>query len=66
VVSVTNPYGRNLDFLDQSRYFSFQVGPQLYSRGSVDPVPDPLLLSKSGSAGNRIRTFGSVARNSHH
>jgi hypothetical protein len=33
VVSVTNPYGRNLDFLDRSRYFLFQVTPQLYSRG---------------------------------
>jgi hypothetical protein len=29
--------------------------PQLYSRGWVDPVPDPLLLRRSGSAGNRIR-----------
>jgi hypothetical protein len=25
VVSVTNPYGRNLGFLDRSRYFFFQV-----------------------------------------
>jgi hypothetical protein len=32
----------------------------------VDHVPDPLLLRKSGSAGNRIRTSGSVARNSDH
>jgi hypothetical protein len=30
----------------------------------VDPVPDPLLLRKSGSAGNRTRTSGSVASNS--
>jgi hypothetical protein len=30
----------------------------------VDPVPDPLLLRKSGSAGNRGRAYGSVARNS--
>jgi hypothetical protein len=30
----------------------------------VDPVTDPLLLRKSGSAGNQIRTSGSVARNS--
>jgi hypothetical protein len=30
----------------------------------VDPVPDPLLLRKSGSAGNRTRTSGPVARNS--
>jgi hypothetical protein len=27
----------------------------------VDPVPDPLLLRKSGSVGNRTRTSGSVA-----
>jgi hypothetical protein len=33
VVSVTDPYGRILRFLDRSRYFSFQVAPQLYSRG---------------------------------
>jgi hypothetical protein len=30
------------------------------------PVPDPLLLGKSGSAGNQILTSGSVARNSAH
>jgi hypothetical protein len=30
----------------------------------VDPVPDPLLLRKSGRAGNRARISGSVARNS--
>jgi hypothetical protein len=29
----------------------------------VDPVPDPLLLRKSGISGNRTRTSGSVARN---
>jgi hypothetical protein len=65
-VSVTNPYGRNLDFLDQSCYFLFQIAPQLYSRGSVDPVPDPLLLRKFGSIVNRIRASGSVGRNSDH
>jgi hypothetical protein len=32
VVSVTDPYGRILGFLDRSRYFFFQVAPQLYSR----------------------------------
>jgi hypothetical protein len=32
----------------------------------VDPVPDPLLLRKSGSAGNRTRVSGSVGRNSGH
>jgi hypothetical protein len=55
VVRVTNPYGRILGFLDRSRYYFFQVAPQLYSRGWVDPVPDPLLLTKSGRAGNRTR-----------
>jgi hypothetical protein len=29
VVRVTDPCGRILDFLDRSRYFSFQVAPQL-------------------------------------
>jgi hypothetical protein len=64
VVSVTDPYGRNLGFLDRSRYVFFQAAPQLYSRGWVGPVPDPLLLRKSGSAGNRTGISGSVARNS--
>jgi hypothetical protein len=31
VFSVTDPYGRILGFLDRSRYFFFQVAPQLYS-----------------------------------
>jgi hypothetical protein len=66
VVSVTDPFGRILGFLDRSRYFFLQVAPQLYSRGRVDPVPDPLLLRKSGSARNRTQTSGSVARNSDH
>jgi hypothetical protein len=53
VVSATNSHGVNLGFLDQSRYFFIQVAPQLSSRGWVHPVPDPLLLKKSGRAGNR-------------
>jgi hypothetical protein len=32
----------------------------------VDSVPDPLLIRKSASAGNRTRASGSVARNSVH
>jgi hypothetical protein len=44
-----------LRFLDRSRYFFFQVAPQLSSRAWVDPVPDSLLLRKCGSAGNRTR-----------
>jgi hypothetical protein len=66
VVSMTDPYGRILGSLGRSRYFFFQVAPQLYSRGWVDPVPDPLLLRKSSSAGNRTKISGSVARDSDH
>jgi hypothetical protein len=61
-----DPYGRILGFLHRSRCFSIQVASQLYSQGWMCPVPDPLLLRKSGSAGNRIRTSGSVAKNSDH
>jgi hypothetical protein len=63
IQSARHTYGCILGFLDRNRYFFFQVAPQLYSRGWVDPVPDPLLLRKSGSTGNRTRTSGSVARN---
>jgi hypothetical protein len=66
MVSATYLYGRILGSLGRSRYFFFQVAPQLYSRGWVDPIPDPLLLSKSGSAGNRTQALGYVARNSDH
>jgi hypothetical protein len=45
----------NLSFLDRSRYFFFKVVPRLSSRRWVDPVPDLLLLRKSGSAENRTR-----------
>jgi hypothetical protein len=62
VVSVTDTYDHILGFLDRRRYFFFELAPQLYSRGWVDPVPDPLLLRKSGRAGNRTRTSRSVAR----
>jgi hypothetical protein len=41
VVSVTDPHGRIIDFLDRSRYFFFQVAPQLYSRAWVDPRSRP-------------------------
>jgi hypothetical protein len=59
---VTDPYGRIPGFLDRSRYFFVQVAPQL----RVGFVPDPLLLRKSGSAGNQTRTSGTIARNSDH
>jgi hypothetical protein len=31
VVKATDPYGRILGFLDRSRYFFFQLTPQMYS-----------------------------------
>jgi hypothetical protein len=66
VVSATDPYGHILGFLDRSRYYFFQVATELYSRGWVDPVSNPLLLRKRGSAGNRTRNSGSVAWNPDH
>jgi CBS-domain-containing membrane protein len=33
MVSVTDPYGPILGFLDRKPYFSFQVAPESYSRG---------------------------------
>jgi hypothetical protein len=66
-VSVTNPYGCIIGFLDQSRYFFFfPSSSSIVLTRLSGPVPDPLLLRRSGGAGNRIRTSGSVARNSDH
>jgi hypothetical protein len=33
MVSAPDLYSHNLGFLDQSRYFFFQIAPQLYSQG---------------------------------
>jgi hypothetical protein len=65
MVSATDPYGRALDFLDQSRYFFFQVAPRLYWRGWMDSVPDPLLLRKSGSIGNWTQASGTGFKMKH-
>jgi hypothetical protein len=51
------PTAVNLGSLDRSRYFFFHVVPHLSSRGWVDRDLDPLLLRKSGSAGNRTRVL---------
>jgi hypothetical protein len=56
VVSATDPSDHIISFLGHSRHCFFQVTTQLCSRGWVDPVPDPLLLRKSGSARNRTQT----------
>jgi hypothetical protein len=63
------PYSR---FSRQEPLRFYQVAPKLYSRGWVDLVADILLFSipphprKPGSAGNRTRASGSVAKNSEH
>jgi hypothetical protein len=50
---------RNLEFDSWQRHFLFTA-----SRLELpEPVPYPLLLRKSGSAGNQTRISGSVARN---
>jgi hypothetical protein len=51
VVSTTDPY-RHYRF---SRRAFLPSSSLLYSWGSVDSVPDPLLLRKSDSAGNQTR-----------
>jgi hypothetical protein len=53
-------------FSRQEPLLFYQVASQLYSRGWVDPVPDPLLFFFSCSAGNRTRASGSIAKNSDH
>jgi hypothetical protein len=50
------PTAVNLGFLDRSRYF-VEIASQLSLRGWVDPVPNPLLLRKSGSAGNGTKAL---------
>jgi hypothetical protein len=44
VVSVKDPYGRILDFLDRSRHFSFQAASQLYSRGFPSEVKTVIFI----------------------
>jgi hypothetical protein len=59
---IPRPYSR---FSRQEPLLFYQVAPQLYSRGWVAPVPDPLLFFP-GSSGNRTRASGSVVKNSDH
>jgi hypothetical protein len=64
VVSVTDPYGRILGFLDRSRYFSINSSSVVLMRLS-GPRSRPT-TSFSGIAGNRTRASGSVVKNSDH
>jgi hypothetical protein len=63
VVSVTDPYGRILDFLDRSRYFSFKQLLSCTHEAEWTPFQTHYAFF-SGSAGNRTRASGSVAKNS--
>jgi Ca2+/Na+ antiporter len=49
------PTADDLAFLDRSCHFFFQLAPHLSSWGWLNPVPDPPLFRKSGSAGNLTR-----------
>jgi hypothetical protein len=62
MVSTTDPYDRILGSLDRSRFFL----PSSSSAVLTSPFRDPLLVRKSGNAGNRARASGSVGRNSDH
>jgi hypothetical protein len=53
MVSAMDPHGFSLVFLDRSATFSSR---QLLNCTHEDPLPDPLLLRKPGSAVNRTRT----------
>jgi hypothetical protein len=65
VISVMDPYGRILCFLDRSRYFFLSSSSSIVlTRLSSRPVTDTLLLKKCSDAGNRTRTSGFIARNS--
>jgi hypothetical protein len=60
------PTAVNLVLLDRGYYFCIQVAPQLSSRGCVYPIPNPLLLRKSGITEIEPETSGSVGRNCDH
>jgi hypothetical protein len=65
VVSVTDPYGRILDFLDRSRYFSMKWLLSCTQETAWTPFQTHYFFF-SGSAENRTRDSGSVANNSDH
>jgi hypothetical protein len=61
VVSVTDPYDHNLGFPHRSHYFFFQVSSSVVLTRLSGLRSRPITCQKSGSAGNRSRTSGSVA-----
>jgi hypothetical protein len=66
VVSVMGLYSHNLICYIGAATFSSKYLLNCTHKAEWTPIPDPLLLRKSGSAGNETRTSGSVAKNSDH
>jgi hypothetical protein len=66
VVSVTDPYGRISRFSRQEPLLFYQVAPQFVLTRLSAPRSSPTTFLFSGSAGNRTRASGSVAKNSDH
>jgi hypothetical protein len=62
VVSMTDPYGRDLGFQDRSRYFFFQVVHET----EWTQFQTHYFSVKSSSVGNRTRTSRPVVKNSDH
>jgi hypothetical protein len=58
VVSVADPQGRILGFVNRSRYFFFQVAPSCTHEAEWTPF--------QSHTGNRTRDSGSIASNSYH
>jgi hypothetical protein len=65
VISMTDPFGRILGFLDRSRYFSIKQLLSCTHEAEWTPFQTHYFFS-SGSAGNWTRASGSVAKNSDH
>jgi hypothetical protein len=64
VVSVTDPYGRILGFLEGAATFLSSSSSVVFKRlGGPRSRPTTFF---SGSTGNRTRASGSVAKNSDH
>jgi hypothetical protein len=61
---VTDPYGRILGFLDRIRYFSIKQLLSCTHEAEWTPFQTHYIFF--GSAGNRTRASGSVAKNSDH
>jgi hypothetical protein len=62
VVSASDSHDRILCFVDRSRYFFFQVAPQLYSEAEWTPFQTHYFLENLVASGIDPGSSGSVAR----